>query len=73
MDPMHEDVPDDILDIDPTELNSEFERELTRLINRYSLENQSDSPDFVLAQFMTDCLKAYNRANWHKKLWLRRY
>lgn len=38
---------------------SEFERELRELINRHSKENDSDTPDFLLAQFMVGCLGVY--------------
>lgn len=39
---------------------TEFEKELTSLINRYSLENDSNTPDFVLASYLTDCLIVWN-------------
>ena len=39
-----------------------FEEELTGLLNRYSIENESDTPDFVLAQFVLDCLGAWKKA-----------
>lgn len=40
-----------------------FEKELTSLLNRYSKENDSDTPDFILAEYLNDCLDAWNRAN----------
>lgn len=39
-----------------------FERELQDLINRHSVENGSDTPDFILAQYMLTCLTAYQNA-----------
>lgn len=39
----------------------EFKDELTRLINRFSLENGSDTPDYVLAIFLNDCREAFDR------------
>lgn len=36
--------------------------ELRDLLNRYSCENTSSTPDFVLAQFMLSCLDAFNGA-----------
>lgn len=39
-----------------------FEAELRRLINSHSMENDSDSPDYVLASFMANCLDAFNWA-----------
>ena len=34
-----------------------FEKELEHLINRYSLENDSDTPDFLLAGYLRSCLE----------------
>jgi hypothetical protein len=39
-----------------------FEQELQQLINKYSLENASNTPDFILAQFLEACLHAFNAA-----------
>jgi hypothetical protein len=47
-----------------------FEKELRDLINRYSKENESNTPDFILAQYMASCLAAFTtavqlRENWY--------
>ena len=39
-----------------------FEEELTDLINKYSQENQSDTPDFILANYVKNCLAAFTLA-----------
>lgn len=39
-----------------------LEKELRDLLNRHSVENESDTPDFVLSQYLLDCLAAYNCA-----------
>lgn len=41
---------------------TEFERELQELLNRYSKENESDTPDYVLAHYIKYSLKAFNQA-----------
>ena len=33
-------------------MNAEFEKELTHLINRHSIENEVDMPDFLLARML---------------------
>lgn len=48
-----------------------FQKELTELINRYSVENESDTPDFVLAQYIGGCLTAFNRAIRLRDKWFR--
>ena len=37
----------------------EFKKELTSLINRYSRENISDTPDFILAEYLMKCLENF--------------
>ncbi len=39
-----------------------FEKELEELINRHSMENDSNTPDFILAQYVLTCLSAYRNA-----------
>lgn len=39
-----------------------FEEALTNLLNKYSKENGSDTPDFILARYMQDCLDSFNSA-----------
>ncbi len=39
-----------------------LKQELTTVLNRHSVENESDTPDFILAEFICNCLQAWNRA-----------
>jgi hypothetical protein len=48
---------------------TEFERELTDLINRHSVENASNTPDFILACFMAESLTAFNKAVHERARW----
>jgi hypothetical protein len=41
---------------------SEFRLELERVINRYSMEHESGTQDFVLATYLMACLSAYETA-----------
>ena len=43
-------------------IGSGFRDDLAALINRYSMENGSDTPDYVLATFLTSCLMAFDAA-----------
>jgi len=52
----------------PPEVKS-FEQELTELCNRYSLEALSNTPDFILAYYLKDCLLAFNNAQQRRKEW----
>ena|ERR1700734_864931 len=49
----------------------DFPKALEKLINSYSQENESNTPDFVLAEYLMGCLKTFNaatnqRTNWYK-------
>jgi hypothetical protein len=46
-----------------------FLQELTSLINRHSMENDSDTPDFILAEYLLNCLNTYNQAVNTRDLW----
>jgi hypothetical protein len=39
-----------------------FEKEIQSVINRHSAESPSGTPDFILAEYLNNCLKAYNEA-----------
>ena len=43
-------------------LPSVFQKELEQLINRHSMENGSDTPDYILADYIMGCLSAWKVA-----------
>lgn len=49
-----------------------FRDELEALINKYNMENRSDTPDFILARFLSRCLTAFDDAVNQRKLWYSR-
>jgi len=53
--------------------NKQFEEELTTLINKYSKENDSNTPDFILAKYIMNALNNFNetinqREKWYGRL-----
>jgi len=40
----------------------EFRKELETLINKNSKENGSDTPDFILAEYLDQCLSSFDIA-----------
>jgi hypothetical protein len=46
-----------------------FYDDLRALLNRYSVENESNTPDFILANYIQDCLDAYKRAVNRRESW----
>lgn len=46
-----------------TTINSEaFERELTVLINKYSVDAATNTPDYILARYLVSCAEAFQLA-----------
>lgn len=46
-----------------------FLTELTSLINRHSIENNSNTPDHILANFMWECLQSFEKASISREKW----
>ena len=46
-----------------------FEKRLEKLINQKCEENISNTPDFILAQYMKACLDAFNTATQQRETW----
>lgn len=52
------------------ELNkTEFRQAVEQAINQSSLENGSDTPDFILAEFLVGCLETYDKALVAREKW----
>lgn len=47
----------------------DFRSELETIINRYSKENGSNTPDFILAEYLDDCLAAFDKASKRRTKW----
>lgn len=43
--------------------------ELAALLNKYSVENDSDTPNFILASFMLGCLRSFTEAVQRRDSW----
>lgn len=50
-------------------MKENFRAELAKLINRESMENGSDTPDFILAEYLQDCLDVYDRTVRAREKW----
>lgn len=51
---------------------SSFIEDLEHIINKHCMENGSDTPDFILAQYLEGCLRAFDiavreRTRWYGK------
>ncbi len=48
---------------------SQFEKELADLLNCHSKENGSNTPDFILAQYLNNCLENFNEIVRRRSVW----
>jgi len=48
---------------------TKLEKGISQLINSESRENDSNTPDFILAEFMMNCLDAFELANNKREVW----
>ncbi len=61
----HTDTIDDYED----QLSEPFDKQLESLINRESMETGSNTPDFILAEYLFDCLRAFDNATRKRTIW----
>ena len=47
----------------------EFKKELEQLINKFSKENGSNTPDFILAEYLANCLFIFDTAVNRREIW----
>jgi hypothetical protein len=52
---------------------TQFQEELTALINYNSMENGSCTPDFLLAEYLTHSLKLFNNIVYRREKWYGRH
>lgn len=50
-------------------METEFEKELEHLINRHCKENDSNTPDFILAKYLQGCLNNFNDTVNQRERW----
>lgn len=48
---------------------TELEKQLTATLNRHCAENDSNTPDWILAQYLIGCLSAFNQAVQQREDW----
>ena len=54
-------------------MESQFQKDLASLINEYSKENDSDTPDFILARYLNAVLDNFNAAVLDREQWYGRH
>lgn len=55
--------------MNPISTESTLRSDLESLLNRHSQENASNTPDFLLAEYLLDCLRAFNKVANAREAW----
>ena len=50
-------------------MDRSLEQEIAAVLNRYSADNGSNTPDFILAEYLLECLAAFNAATRARGEW----
>ena len=51
-------------------LNDEsLKRELSKIMNTHGIDTECSTPDYILADYLIDCLKSYNKINDANRTW----
>lgn len=50
-------------------MSNTLREEITTAINRNCAEAGSNTPDFILAEYLTDCLAAFDKASTAREKW----
>ena len=48
---------------------TQFRKDLETLINENSMENGSNTPDYILADFLNECLNVFDKAVKERSRW----
>ena len=50
-------------------MESELRKGIVEVLNLHSMGNGSDTPDFILAEYLTNCLRAFDVAMQRREKW----
>ena len=54
-------------------MSGSLKADIAKVLNQHSAENGSNTPDFLLAEFLTKCLDAWNDTVRARAMWYERY
>lgn len=59
----------DAVDLDVEQPPTSLSQRLASFLNKENKEGESNTPDFILSVYMTDCLNAFSRATRRREHW----
>jgi hypothetical protein len=48
---------------------NDFERDLAEVLNKHSMDNGSNTPDYILARYLIRCLDNFREVNQERESW----
>ena len=58
-----------MVDFNKMRKQGRLRKDIEQAINKHSIETGSDTPDFILAEYLTDCLRAFDKATVRREEW----
>jgi hypothetical protein len=58
-----------MVDFNKMTKQSRLRKDIEQAINKHGIESGSDTPDFILAEYLTDCLRAFDKAIVRREEW----
>ena len=49
--------------------HNKLRKDIESVINKHSIENDSDTPDFILAEYLIGCLRTFDKATTRREEW----
>jgi len=50
-------------------MSNDLKRDIASMLNRHSRENESNTPDFILAEYLLMCLEAFEKTSNRREAW----
>jgi hypothetical protein len=50
-------------------MKKEFKKDLENLLNKYSIDNDCNTPDFILAEHLVGCIEILKQTNFKNHRW----
>ena len=49
--------------------DEDLKRQLSVIMNTHGIDNECSTPDYILAEYLIDCLKSYKKIHDDNRIW----
>lgn len=60
-------------ELEKEQQQAQFRNDLQGVLNRHCMENESNTPDYILADYLIECLRALDKTINQRESWYGRY